>query len=177
MNEERGIVRGRVALLPRSAEIQPWFLRFVVFKTPRVLTQRRSSQQHEARPRLLPLWVGGEGGLSLFRQELSARPSPGARSAPTFSVRICVGICVGISVRLPQRGDQKFCSSRGGEGGLLCSRPELHRSRPPLHSGGRDFFVRIFSEVLGGVGDVLSPSPPSRRPLTSGRRFFCQEFS
>jgi len=25
LNKERGIVRGRVALLPRSAEIQPWF--------------------------------------------------------------------------------------------------------------------------------------------------------
>ena len=30
---------------------------------------------------------------------------------------------------------------------------------------------------MGGVGDVFSPSSPSRRPLSSGRRFFCQEFS
>ena len=29
LNKERGIVRGRVALLPRSAEIQPRFYRFV----------------------------------------------------------------------------------------------------------------------------------------------------
>lgn len=39
LNKERGIVRMRVAFVPRSAEIQPLFWRFVTFTPPKTLQQ------------------------------------------------------------------------------------------------------------------------------------------
>lgn len=41
LNKERGIVRMRVAFVPRSAEIQPLFWRFVTF-TPHLITPHTS---------------------------------------------------------------------------------------------------------------------------------------
>ena len=68
-------------------------------------------------------------------------------------------------MRLPQRGDQNSACGRRARG----ASPSLgaYRSRPPLQRGGRDFFVRIFSEVLGGVGDVLVPpsAPAAHRAV------------
>ena len=41
LNKERGIVRMRVAFVPRSAEIQPLFWRFVTFTpTPKLLKSK-----------------------------------------------------------------------------------------------------------------------------------------
>ena len=75
LNKERGIVRGRVALLPRSAEIQPWFWRFVA---------RAQQPSLGAAPGPLPLLSRSLGALPLsplLRASLARGRSRGGESA------------------------------------------------------------------------------------------------